>query len=376
MDTGKSVRPPCPLFLIILLLFLLSSCHVARYVYWNFADIHDNEKFPVIPIQASHRPSGFLKGSDTLALSLPDGYPCSDGNPDFEHFLAAHKTVAFLVIRHDSLIYEHYFKGYSRTSILPSFSIAKSFVSALIGIAIAEGKIHSIDQPVTDFLPELADTGFRRVTLRDLLEMRSGIRFTEGYASPFGGMAKFYYGLNLKRYTLSLKTADAPGLAYNYQSANTQLLAMALERATGKSMAVYMEEKIWRPMGSIYPASWSTDSKFNREPKAFCCINASAIDFARFGQLMLDQGKRGDDTIIPPGWVRESLTIHNDSHDSQGFPYTYHWRVTDRGDFFAKGILGQYIYVCPAKKIVIVRFGSKSGDLVWARFFSDLVKNL
>jgi CubicO group peptidase (beta-lactamase class C family) len=363
------------LFLVSSLIFF-SSCHVVRYVWWNYADVHDCDKFPVIPVSKVQTSKAFIRSDAGIDLTLPDTANHPGQNKSFDAFLEEQKTVAFLVIRNDSLIYEHYFDGFSRESVLPSFSIAKSFVSALIGIAIRDGKIRSVGQPVTDFIPELTDSGFRKVTLKDLLEMRSGIRFKEEYGSPFAEMSKFYYGLDLHRYTLKLKMQSPPGETYNYQSANTQLLAIVLERATGMKLPDYLGEKIWRPMGSEYPASWSVDSKKHSEPKAFCCINARAVDFAKFGQLYLNHGLSGSDTIIPASWIDESLKITNDSRDSQGYPYAYHWRVTAGGDYFAKGILGQYIYICPAKKIVIVRFGKKSSNYVWVRFFSSLVKTL
>ena len=362
--------------MLISILIFTTSCHVVRYVWWNYADIHDSEKFPVIPVSKAAFSKSFIHSDSDIKISLPDSFNQTDHILSFETFLEKNNTVAFLIIRNDSLIYERYFDGFSRESVLPSFSLAKSFVSAMVGIAIEEGKIRSVDQPVTDFIPELADTGFRKVTLKDLLEMRSGIRFNEGYSSPFGEMGKFYYGLNLLRYTLRLKTQIPPGEVYNYQSANTQLLAIVLERTTGMNLPDYFGEKIWKPMGSEYPASWSVDSKRNNEPKAFCCINARAVDFAKFGQLYLHLGIVGNDTVIPQSWINESLKITNESRDSQGYPYTYHWRVTSDGDFFAKGILGQYIYVCPTKKIVIVRFGKKSTSLIWARLFRDLIISL
>ncbi len=364
------------LLLLISLLILTSSCHVARYVWWNYADIHDTEKFPVVPIDKPAVSKSLTHSISDIKIPLPTSFIKEEREISLETYLQEHKTVAFLVIRNDTLLYEKYFGGFTRESVLPSFSVAKSFVSALVGIAIREGKIKSVDQPVTDFIPELSDQGFKAVTLKDLLEMRSGIKFNEGYSNPFGEMGKFYYGLDLKKYTLALKTQIPPGDVYNYQSANTQLLAIALERATGMKLPAYMGEKIWRPMGSEYPASWSVDSKRNNESKAFCCINARAVDFAKFGQLYLHHGMAGQDTVVPPGWVSESLKISNNSRDSQGYPYTYHWRVLNSGDFFAKGILGQYIYVCPAKKIVIVRFGKKSGGVAWGKLFRELIRSL
>ena len=375
MDDNRVIQRLLLLFFILTLIFT-SSCHVVRYVWWNYADIHDCDKFPVIPIQRPTFSKSFIQSHTETKIPIPDSFDLGIQKASLASFLEAQKTVAFLVIRNDTLLYERYFDGFSRESVLPSFSVAKSFVSALIGIAVRDGKIRSVDQPVTDFIPELADNGFRKVTIKDLLEMRSGIRFKETYTSPFAEMSKFYYGLDLRRYTLKLSTQTSPGETYNYQSANTQLLAIVLERATGMRMPDYFAEKIWKPMGSEYTASWSVDSKHNMEPKAFCCINARAVDFAKFGQLYLNHGIAGNDTVVPASWISESLKITNNSRDSQGYPYTYHWRVTDNGDFFAKGILGQYIYVCPAKKIVIVRFGEKSTDFVWARFFRDLIKSL
>lgn len=364
-----------PRFLLFTFLLTgLTSCHVARYIGWNFADISDSEKFPVDSITASTRPVTFSKAKNTELIG-DEVFSFTEGL-SLSVFLENHQTAAFLIIRDDTMVYEQYFGKYGRESVFPSFSIAKSFVSALVGIALGEGKFRSLEQPITDFLPELKDTLFRQVTLRDLLEMRSGIRFSESYGNPFGLTAKFYYGLNLKKYTLSLSMEELPGVRYNYQSANTELLAMALERATGTSLSKYLQEQIWDPMGAVFPATWSVDSRRHRQIKAFCCINGRAEDFARFGQLYLDIGMVDGDTVIPRSWIEESLTLRNDSKDSQGYPYTYHWRVTREGDFFAKGILGQYIYVSPAKRVVIYRAGKKSDRVIWPQFFRDLISRL
>jgi len=222
----------------------------------------------------------------------------------------------------------------------------------------------------------MKDPGFKKVTIEDLLTMRSGIKFNEGYSNPFGEAAKFYYGLNLKRYTRRLKVIHEPGSVYEYASGNTQILGMILEKATGKTLSAYFEEKIWKPMGALRPATWSLDSRKYREAKAFCCINAVPEDFALFGQLYLKNGYVDEQAVVPANWVKESLTIHNDSKDSQGYPYTYMWRVMKDGCFFAKGILGQFIFVCPKKKIVIVRMGESAGNLDWPEFFHLLTDQL
>ena len=363
-------------FLLFLGTFLLTSCHVARYIFWNRADINDYKKFPADTL--SHSPPVFTLFStgNSIQPILPETYKTGKAVRDLDSFLDSKHTNVFLVVRHDSIIYERYFDGYDHQSVFPGFSITKSFISALTGIAVDEGYIKSIQQPVTDFLPEMKDEGFKKVTIEDLLSMRSGIRFTEGYSNPFSGVAKFYYGTNLRKYTLKLKVKTEPGESFKYQSANYQVLTMVLEKATGKRISDYLEEKIWQPAGMEFPGSWNFDSKKNREIKGFCCINARAVDFARFGDLYLKKGKLNNRQIIAQEWVDESLKKRFNSIDSQGFPYTYSWRVLPNGDFFAKGILGEYIYICPVKKIIIVRIGKRSDDIVWPLFFQDIIKQL
>ena len=335
--------------------------------------MNDYHHFYADSIHNQKSNSIFKECRDNIKLKIPDEYHKSGESSSFEDLLKNSSTLAFLVIRNDSLIFSKYFNGLDESSVLPSFSIAKSFVSALVGIAIEEGNIKSLDQPVTDFFPELGNRGFQKVTLRHLITMRSGINFKEGYNDPFGDASRIYYGKNIKKFICKLKVVSEPGSVYSYQSGNTQLLAMVLEKVTGKKISEYLEEKIWKPLGMKYPATWSIDSKKRREIKAFCCINASASDFARFGQLYLDRGYRNGKSIVPEPWIKETLTIQNDSRDSRGYPYTYFWRVREEGEFFAYGVLGQYIYVCPAKKIVMVRFGEKAGDVNWPELLHLLV---
>jgi CubicO group peptidase (beta-lactamase class C family) len=353
-----------------------TSCHIARYVYWNYADVSDYKKFPADTIRASLTPHYFSRSPLQIALHTPEKFSNDKDSNQLDRFLEEYKTLAFIILRNDTLIYEKYFKGTNRNSVIPSFSVSKSFVSALVGIAMSEGTIRDIHQPVTDYLPEMKDPGFHKVTLENLLTMRSGVKFNEGYTNPFGEAAKFYYGLNLKRYTRKLKVIHPPGAFYEYESGNVQILGMILEKATGKRLSEYFEEKIWRPMGAIHSATWSLDSKKNREAKAFCCINAIPEDFALFGQLYLKKGVADGHEVVPLNWVEETLAVHNDSKDSQGYPYTYLWRVMNDGSFFAKGVMGQFIFVCPQKQVVIIRMGENAGNVDWPEFFRLLTEQL
>lgn len=363
---------------LVFLLFCLffTSCHVVRYVFWNYADVSDFKKFPADTIRASLTPYKEPRFLLQKRLQILDKNRNDKDSGNLDQFLTEQKTLAFLILRDDTIIYEKYFKGYGKNSVIPSFSVSKSFISALIGIAILEGTIHDIHQPVTDYLPEMKDPGFHKVTLEELLTMRSGIKFNEGYENPFGEAAKFYYGLNLRKYTRRLKVIHPPGSFYEYESGNVQILGMVLEKATGKRLSEYFEEKVWRPMGARHTATWSVDSKKHREAKAFCCINAVPEDFALFGQLYLNKGVAEGHQIVPRSWIEKTLTLRNDSRDSQGYPYTYLWRVMDNGSFFAKGILGQFIFVCPQKQVVIIRMGESAGNLDWPAFFQMLTDQL
>jgi CubicO group peptidase (beta-lactamase class C family) len=361
---------------LLICLLLLPSCQVPDYLYYNFEDLHDYRIFPSIDIPAAPAGSVIPVAKNSADLKVPERYTEPGTELNFSDYLKKKKTVAFLVIRNDSLVYENYFDGYSRESVLPSFSIAKSFVSALVGIAIHEGHIRSLDQPITDFIPELKDARFHEVTLKDLVQMRSGIRYTEDYRNPFGSMPKFYYGENLKKYVMHLKVDGEPGEKYVYQSVNAELLGMALERATGKTLEEYLGEKIWEPAGMTPGATWNVDSEDHLQTKAFCCINAKAPDFARFGLLYLNRGVLDGDTIVPPAWVDESLLIQNNSLDSQGYPYGYFWRALPGGEFFAKGVQGQFIFVSPARHLVIVRFGKAVAGVPWVEFFRELALQL
>jgi CubicO group peptidase (beta-lactamase class C family) len=235
--------------------------------------------------------------------------------------------------------------------------------------------VASVDEPVTRWLPELldADPRFRAVTLRHLLAMRSGIAFDEDYGSPWSDVWRFYLSRDLAARVRGLRVAGAPDQRFSYQSGDTQLLAMALERAVGEPLARYAQSRLWQPMGAEYDASWSLDSQAGGQAKAFCCLNARAVDLARFGQLFLDGGRAGDRQVVPADWVRASTAVRQGPGDNdvqrrslekpfgerRAF-YAWQWRRMPGpdgepgDDFWAQGLLGQFIYVSPASRMVIV----------------------
>lgn len=266
-------------FVVLIVSILMTSCQLGRFVFYNFADINDHKKFQSRPLSANEVPFLFQSTESGKFPKELNGIP-------FGKYLEDNKTVAFLIIKNDTIQYEKYFKGYDKQSIVPSFSMAKSVTSILIGCAIDDGLIKSVDEPITNYIPELAKNGLEKVTIKHLLQMTSGIQFNESYVNPFGDAASFYYGLNLRKEIGKMKLKSEPGKTFEYISGNTQLLGLVLERSLkDKTITAYLQEKLWTPLGMEFDASWSIDRKKNGLEKTFCCLNARARDFAKIGRL-------------------------------------------------------------------------------------------
>ena len=273
-------------------------------------------------------------------------------------FLKKTGTAAYLIIRNDSICYEKYFDGYSDTSHTNSWSMAKSIISILVGVAIKEGKIKGVDEKVSDFIPTYNKGLDSLLKIKDLLTMSSGIDFGESYTNPFGYAARALYGNNVIWETLRHHCKQMPGKEYFYQSGNTELLGYILTKATGETVSEYASEKLWKPIGAREPAFWSLDHKNGME-KTFCCFNSDARDFARIGMLMLDSGTCDGKEIISKKYFIESTegqTVHY---------YGYQWwigRTEKHKLFWAEGFLGQFVIVIPDKKMVIVRLGKENAN--------------
>ncbi|MBD78826.1 MAG: serine hydrolase [Crocinitomicaceae bacterium] len=271
------------------------------------------------------------------------------------------KTVAFVVVKDDTVRYEHYWDGYDKDSKSNSFSMAKSLVSIAIGAALQDGSIQSLDQTISDFIPEFE--GGAQVTIRDLLMMNSGINFDEDYINPFAYPARANYGDDLWKLTLGYEYQGDKKGQFTYLSGNTQLLSFIINKATGKTLSDYFSENVWSKIGAKNDALWSLDND-NGYEKAFCCFNSNARDFARIGKLYLDSGKFNGEQIVPSWYVSESLK-EVDLVEKNGDPcirYGYQWWLTsfrDKKVFYARGILGQYILVIPEDEVIICRLGHK-----------------
>ena len=361
------------------------AAYVNRLLRWGDSDVHDYQKFPARPLDSSDSLFTFSHALDEEYIRSE--FELTSSLDDFDSFLEKNRTQAFIVIQDDTILYEHYFNGASRDSIVTSFSTAKSFTSALIGIAISEGYIQSVDDPITAYLPELADRdpAFSNITIRNLLMMSSGIKYAE---FPFvnGDDAKTYYYPNLRQLALEdTHITGSPGEHFLYNNYHPLLLGLILERTTGTSVASYLQEKIWKPVGMEYPGSWSLDE--NGFEKMESGINARAIDFAKFGRLFLENGNWNGVQIIPAEWVVESTQADPSvdyenyyPHDfifanKQGY-YKYMWwgipRNEQQYDFMALGNHGQIIYISPQKNLMILRFGESYGEFGSAQSWVDM----
>ena len=265
-------------------------------------------------------------------------------------------TIAYVVIKNDSVFYEQYYQGYSDSSNTNSFSMVKSMVSGLLGKSIMNGTIKSLDQPVGDFFPEFSQGLAAQTTVGDLASMSSGTNWDEAYYSPLSITTRAYFDDYLREVILNLKVVDTPGQKFKYASGDTQLLGMVLEKANGKTLSQQLTEYFWQPLGAEHDAYWQLDSEESGIEKAYCCLASNALDFARFGKLYKDHGNWMGTQILDSAYVAKSISPRFEDSPQYGYGWWMHPHMGH--DFFMmKGHLGQYVMVNPTDNLIIVRLG-------------------
>ena len=279
--------------------------------------------------------------------------------PATKKLIKLHKsqgTVAYVIIKNDSLIYEAYYDNYSENSKSNSFSMAKSYVCGLLGKAIMEGYIENLEQPVSDFFPQYSEGLSSKVTVGDLASMASGSSWKENYYWPINITAKAYYGKELEETIFGVSTVKTPGQSFEYSSGDTQLLAMVIEKATGKKLYDYLSESLWIPLESENDALWQIDSEANDLVKAYCCIASNAKDFARLGKLYKDFGRWKGTQILDSAFVAKSIKPR--FKDSPQYGYGFWLKAqNDKSFFMMEGHLGQCVIVSPSDNLIVVRLG-------------------
>lgn len=331
----------------------MQGCTAAKTVVHNFADLDDHRIF------ANRRVASSAQRSTLASLPRAPRFMAALSVPDehgrlqpLERYLEETRTGAFVVIREDLVVYERYGRGFDERSLFNSFSIAKSILGTLVGIAVDEGLIPGLDATVAEICPRFAATAYGPVTVRSLLAMTSGVAEAP---SLLPGRAQYYYGDDLESVVAGAGTVAPQGARWRYSEADAQMLGFVLQAAVGEPLSDYLAEKIWKPLGMEADALWSLDREGGRE-KAFCCISARARDFARFGRLYLDGGLWNGHRLLSPAWAGRAVVPGAAALD--GYTHRHLWWDPQggQGDYYAYGHNGQYLYVNPAARTVIVKF--------------------
>ncbi|ANF50517.1 serine hydrolase [Chryseobacterium glaciei] len=314
------------------------------------ANIDDGKLFPRYLI-ATEEPKLWEEDPEYNKEELPENI--------VENLKHSH-TAAFVVIKNGKILHEQYWDGYNQLSKTNSFSMAKAVTVMLLGKALEEGKIENIDAQFSDFYDEFKTKEFgNNVTIKNLAQMEAGLDWDEDYANPFRPNAKAYYGRSLAKAVFSRKFKEEPGQRYEYQSGSTQLLGFAVRKAINQSLASYLSEKFWIPLGMEQNAEWSVDD--NGMEKTYCCIHSNARDYAKLGQLFLDDGKVGDVQLLNLDFINLMRTPTQKSKEIYGMGLWINYDNPIKHYYFL-GLQGQYIIMVPEHNMVIVRTGSYSNN--------------
>ncbi len=363
--------------LVALLGLLSTSCVYGRIFWYNSPTLAAPTYFDNRVVHASPTPEPL-----PVAPEVRFDVTTSDRTEyaSFDDLLKANATRAFLALHDDSIVYERYFGEITATTQLPTFSMSKTVAALLVGCALDDGVLGSLDDPVVAYIPELASKRrYAGVTLEELLRMTSGIDFDDQSTSG----AALYYCTDLRDRMYDYDMKWPPGEHYLYGSVNVQLLWDALHaRLGGRTVSAYFEERVWGPVGAVQPATWSLDSRESGIEKFFAGFNATARDLARLGLVYLDGGMLFGRRIVSESWVARSLLpdpVAGEVYTSDGKVRRgrYQWFLTPDGRaYFAKGFHGQYVFVVPDKRAVFVRFGEGYGDVHWITLFEQLADRL
>lgn len=380
------------LLLVIFLIIAIGGdrTYLGRLVLWNVSDIYDHERFPYRIVPASANPVSLKAAPDSVGDILRDivvhyNFRGDAMETPLQELLVESNTTSFLVLQGDKILYESYFKGTTRETLNRSFSVAKSLTATLVGIALDRGLIQSVNDPVLDYLPDLTGSNIAAVTIRNLLMMNPGWRFSDG-PFPWTDDTILYYTPSVRnRLQNVLWGRFAPGEKFIYNNHSTYLLAMVLEQASGMTLSDFTGRYLWEPLGAEYDATFSMNSQADGLEQAPSGFNAAGVDFAKLGLLYLYAGQWNGKRILSGDFIQEATTpavvpedYYTDWEIDQDVFYKYQWWGHELPDgkvnFFASGAYGQVIYVCPAQEIVILRFGEERGriDFGWHVIARDI----
>jgi len=348
------------LFIVANLVILLSG---RIYIYKGIASTY----LRGIPRPSIYDHSVFNNRSVPKGVSQPWNIISEQQQPKIpeneQAFLESLNPASFIVAWGDTIIYESYWEPHAADKTGNSFSMSKSVIALLVGVAIEEGHIKSIDEPVANYLPEFNDEK-SNITIRHILTMSSGLSWSENYSHPFCDVAELYYDTDARDLSLNRRTVEEePGKIWRYKSGDTQVLMYILQAATNESVSNYAAKKLWQKIGSESDALWSLVDGEDSEEKAYCCLYATSRDFARLGRLINQTGQWKGQQIIDSAYVSEFKTLasikkpNGKPNQLYGFQYWIYTGLPFEVTYF-RGMSGQYIISIPSKNLVIVRTGT------------------
>jgi CubicO group peptidase (beta-lactamase class C family) len=357
-------------FLKWLLILFISVFAIAETYIFASGNTYLNTLFPLTIFSGKMGPDideVTLFKHNEVSIAFPQPWANSNKTVKLSdsvlQLMESYETVSFVVIKNDTVQYEKHWESQSDSSLINSFSMAKSITAMLVGCALKDGLIKSVDEPVANYLDEFKVGDLQKITIKHLLTMSSGLGFKEDYSSMFSWPAEAYYGPDVNGLTIKQsKPETEPGKTWFYKGGDTQLLGIILKKVTGKTVAQYASEKLWKPMGAEQPAFWSLDE--HGMEKVSCCWYSNAKDFARIAKLMMNQGNWNGQQIIDSAYVIEALRpavlLDRKGNKSQQYGYQW-WLMNHKGHevFYARGIRGQYIFAIPDIKTIVVRLGHK-----------------
>ncbi len=382
------------LFILFSVLSLLSSCGLtSRVIFKNIPDVTDHTFMPTAKLKASQKPHQFPEVEN---VKLPDHSTWAMSkkhrvDQDEMEFFEDSKTISFLVLRNDTIIYENYFNGHDEDSVSQIFSVSKAYTASMISMAVEEGLFTSYNQPVYEILPEFDTPKKRDIKIINLLQMTSGLGYND-YAT-FLKLLRMYYNKNLEKFVAHTRKKRPAGKKFAYKSVSTLILGMCLEKVTGKTFAQNLEERIWKPLGMEFPAKINLDLD-SVSAHAFGGISTVARDMAKFGSLYANHGKWNGEQLLSPDWI-SACSSRDTTHGSWWGYNRAFWLDTyvsapewikhsyfpeaepedwDRADYFAGGFKGQFIYINPDLNIVIVRQGIAPGKVWWSKSLERLAE--
>ncbi|WP_233260105.1 serine hydrolase [Luteibacter sp. OK325] len=350
-------------WLVLVAAMLLAACatpHARRtdVLFWD-----QPQREAAFRTMETHYASNVVRHG--VAHPLPPGVPVRprfvDGST-LDAYMAAHHVAGIMVVQDGRVRLERYGLGATPDTRWTSFSVAKSFTSTLVGAALRDGFIHSLDDKVTRYIPELAAGAYRDVTVRQLLTMTSGVRWNEDYVDPRSDVAMMYEGSRqpgvplLVSYMAVLPREFVPGERWVYKTGETDLIGILVARASGKTLAAYLSEKVWKPYGMASDALWLKDEIDGTEAGG-SGVSATLADYARLGQFLLDGGIANGRPVLADGWIADATHKHADI-GVPGRGYGYQWWTYDNGAFAGIGIFGQLLYVDPSRHLVIVQMAA------------------